>query len=195
MLDESTEIHQMPTNSACLIVNKVNEAPLFLYRLGLAKLFGGRMMILSTVGRKTGIIHRTPVQFFYHEGKYYALNRLGTQSDWYKNIVAHPQVTIQNGYDTICATARQPQTEQEWEAVHLFLGLSPIGKRLTGDLERYLPSSKENDQDQPSPFIAFEPTQQACPEPLETDLVWAWPLILLALAFQITCCWMYRRNK
>lgn len=195
MLNKPALTSQLSSHPTCQMHNKLNQVLLLLYRLGLAKLFGGRIMILSTIGRKTGVTHRTPVQFFYHEAKYYAFSGLGTQSDWYKNIAAHPQVTIQNGYDTICATARQPQNESEWEAIRLYLGLSPSGKRYAAEVDQYLSKSKDDETIQKPPFIAFEPTQEPCPEPIKTDLVYTWPFILLGLAFKISCFYFRRRNR
>lgn len=187
-------LHYLNTTQGPLI-NKLSKMPEFLYRLGLAKLFGGRVMILSTIGRKTGVTHRTPVHFFYHEAKYYAISAYGSQSDWYKDILNHPQVTIQNGYDTICATARQLQNEQEWEAVRLYLGLSPSGKRYVEEVDQYLSKLKDGETIQKPSFIAFEPTEEPCPEPIKTDLVYTWPFILLGLAFKISCFYFRRRNR
>jgi deazaflavin-dependent oxidoreductase (nitroreductase family) len=177
------------------LVKQLYKIPTLLYRLGLGKLYGNYVLILSTKGRKTGKIHRTPVEYFLHEGRYYIISGFGEQTDWYKNISASPLVTLQNGYERICAEGRPPQTDEEWDAVHLYLTRSPIGRLFMAD-------HFENVQDddlmlvvKQLPVLTFDPTDKPCPVPLETDLLWAWPLILLGAAFDITALWLLRRRK
>lgn len=177
------------------LVKQLYKTPTFLYRLGLGKLFGNYVLILSTRGRKTEKTHRTPVEYFLHEGRYYIISGFGEQTDWYKNISVNPLVTLQNGYERICAEARPPQTDDEWEAVHLYLTRSPIGRVLLAD------HFEDVQDDDPMlfvkqlPVLTFDPTDKPCPPALETDLLWAWPLILLGAAFDITALWLLRRRK
>jgi deazaflavin-dependent oxidoreductase (nitroreductase family) len=175
------------------LVKNLLKTPVFLYRLGLGKLFGNDILILSTTGRKTGKTRRTPVEYFFHEGQYYIISGFGVQTDWYQNIMEKPQVTLQNGFERVCAVARSPQTEDEWEAVLLYLTHSPVGKLLITHDDLSQPDFL--DQVKEWPVLTFEPTDEPCPTPLEADLVWAWPIILLGMAFDITFFWLLRRNK
>lgn len=194
-----TELLPYPEN--CL-VKKLYKTPILLYRLGLGKLFGSYILILSTTGRKTQKTHHTPVEYFYHEGKYYIISGFGEHTDWYKNIMANPQVTLQNSYERICAEARAPKTDEEWEAVHLYLTRSPVGRVLMAD---FITPTEQDAQESQSPDImaeikklpvlTFDPTDKPCPPPLEADLVWAWPLILLGMAIDITILWLLSRKK
>jgi len=177
------------------LVQKLLKTPVTLYRLGLGKVFGNYILILSTKGRKSGKIHRTPVEYFYHEGKYYIISGFGPVPDWYQNILTHPQVTIQNGYERICATARPPQTEDEWEAIRLYLTHSPIGKLLKAEHHQANVSTTALENVKQWPALTFDPTDKPCPPPLEADLVWAWPLILLVAALNITFAWLLGRRK
>ncbi len=194
-----TQLLPYPEN--CL-VKKLFKTPILLYRLGLGKLFGSYILILSTTGRKTKKTRHTPVEYFLHEGQYYIISGFGEQTDWYKNIMENPQVTIQNGYEPICATARSPKTDEEWEAVHLYLTRSPVGRILMAD---YLASMEDRPEDIQSadimselkdlPVLTFDPTDKPCPPALEADLVWAWPIILLGMAVDITILWLWSRKK
>lgn len=68
--------------------NKVFMVPLF--RLGLGGIAGnnitGYIMIIKSIGRKTGKIHYTPVNYAIFKGDIYCLSGWGTLSDWYKNL-------------------------------------------------------------------------------------------------------------
>lgn len=184
----------LPYPNNCL-AKKLFKTPVLLYRLGLGKLFGNYILILSTTGRVTEKTHRTPVEYFFHEGKYYIISGFGERPDWYQNIQARPQVTIQNGYETLCATARPPQSDDEWEAVQLYLTQSPIGKLLMAKHDEELPDSDLADQVRHWPVFTLEPADGPCPPPQETDLLWAWPLILLGAAFDLTVLWLLSRKK
>lgn len=194
-----TQLLPYPEN---YLVKMLYKTPVLLYRLGLGKLFGSYLLILSSTGRKTGKTRHTPVEYFIHEGHYFVISGFGEQTDWYKNIMEHPQVTIQNGYERICATARAPKTDEEWEAVHLYLTRSPVGRILMADFLHTLEAAAEDDLDadimahlKSLPVLTFEPTDKPCPPALEADLVWAWPLIFLGMAVDITILWLWSRKK
>ena len=65
-------------------------------RLGFGPFFGnpvsGYIMILKTKGRKTGKMRFSPVNYAIHNGSVYCLAGWGKTSDWYRNLVANPQV-------------------------------------------------------------------------------------------------------
>ncbi len=60
---------------------------------------------LTTLGRVSGRPHVVTLRLVYHEGKLYA-SRRDTSSDWCRNLMAEPRVTIQLGGEEIMATAR-----------------------------------------------------------------------------------------
>lgn len=195
MSKEALELPQPFLYPEGWLAKNLLKTPVFLYRLDLGKVFGNYILILSTIGRKTRKTQRTPVEYFYHQGKYYIVSGFGNQPDWYKNIQENPQVTIQNGYETIGAVARQPHTDEEWEAVELYLTYSPVGRLLMPDYFTAFQDADVLEEIKKLPVFTFDPTDEPCPTPLEADLVWAWPLILLVMAFDITFFWLLRRNK
>lgn len=177
------------------LVKKLFRMPILLYRLGLGKLLGSYILILSTTGRKTKRTHHTPIEYFLHEGQYYILSGFGDQPDWYKNIMANPMVTLQNSYERICAEARAPKTDEEWDAVYLYLTHSPVGRVLRADYFKDVQSPDIMTEIKKLPVLTFIPTDKPCPPPLEADLVWAWPIILLGMAVDITIFWLVSRKK
>ena len=60
------------------------------FRLGLGFLvgtpFGGYIMVLRTVGRKTGKIRSTPVNYAILDGHIYCLSGFGAGAHWVRNL-------------------------------------------------------------------------------------------------------------
>jgi deazaflavin-dependent oxidoreductase (nitroreductase family) len=77
-------------------LNRYVMVPLF--RLGLAPFigspFGGYIMVLKVIGRKTGKMRYTPVNYAIANGNVYCLAGFGTVSDWYRNLLAHPNIEV-----------------------------------------------------------------------------------------------------
>ncbi len=70
------------------------------WKLGLGKLVNcwpggfGRIMVISHKGRDTGSDYQTPVNY-YPDGEYiYCTAAFGSDSDWYMNVIANPQVEV-----------------------------------------------------------------------------------------------------
>jgi deazaflavin-dependent oxidoreductase (nitroreductase family) len=78
-----------------------------------------RLVLLTTVGRRSGEQRTTPMMF-HRDGEHVyviASNRGAPQDpDWYRNLVADPQVTVEIGDATYPATAT-PLTGTEYERV------------------------------------------------------------------------------
>jgi deazaflavin-dependent oxidoreductase (nitroreductase family) len=78
----------------------LNRFMVALWRLGLGggvngwPSVGGRIMVLTHLGRRTGIRRRTPLNYAIVDGDVYCTAGFGGGSDWYRNILADPQVEI-----------------------------------------------------------------------------------------------------
>ncbi|CAM2979128.1 nitroreductase family deazaflavin-dependent oxidoreductase [Saccharomonospora xinjiangensis] len=69
--------------------------PIHLYRLRLGWLFGRRLLLLHHTGRRTGLRRSTVIEVVRHlDGDYIVASGFGAGSDWYRNVLAHPEVTI-----------------------------------------------------------------------------------------------------
>jgi deazaflavin-dependent oxidoreductase (nitroreductase family) len=55
------------------------------------------VLLLTTFGRKSGLPRVTPIQFEKIEGEYYVASARGKDADWFKNILANPNVCLQIG--------------------------------------------------------------------------------------------------
>ncbi len=71
---------------------------------------GMPVVVLTTVGNKSGKLRKTPLMRVEHDGRYAAVASLGGAPKhpvWYYNVVAEPHVELQDG------TVRQDMTARE----------------------------------------------------------------------------------
>lgn len=71
--------------------------PILLYRIGLGWLLGDRFLMLTHIGRKSGLPHQTVIEVVKHDKEtdtYYVVSGWGEKSDWYQNIRKTPLVTV-----------------------------------------------------------------------------------------------------
>jgi deazaflavin-dependent oxidoreductase (nitroreductase family) len=68
--------------------------PQILYALGLGPIYGRLVLLLTTMGRKSGLERITPLQYDEIDGKIMIGSARGTSADWYRNILANPNVKV-----------------------------------------------------------------------------------------------------
>src|SRR6195952_1201743 len=71
---------------------------------------GRPVIILTTIGAKTGLVRKVPVMRVEHDGQYVAVASLGGAPKnpvWYYNLKANPQVEVRDGAKTFSMTARE----------------------------------------------------------------------------------------
>lgn len=74
--------------------------PVALFRLRLGWMFGGRLLLLETVGRSTGRVRRAVIEIAKSDratDHYWVVAGWGRTSDWYRNALAHPPRLIDTG--------------------------------------------------------------------------------------------------
>jgi deazaflavin-dependent oxidoreductase (nitroreductase family) len=89
--------------------------PIWFYRLDLGGLLGTRFLLLTHTGRKTGLPRQSVLEVVrYNKASdlFVVAAGFGTRSDWYQNVTANPQVTIDSGGRRIQAIARQLTAEE-----------------------------------------------------------------------------------
>jgi len=72
-----------------------------LYRVRILPLFGFgfRILMLTTIGHKTGKTRRTPVEYFKIDGVIHIVAGYGKNAHWFQNIASNPEkVTVQVGF-------------------------------------------------------------------------------------------------
>lgn len=68
------------------------------------------VLLLTTTGRKSGLPRTTPLQYEEVDGAYLVASARGAQADWYRNLLANPQVEVQVKGRSFKAAA-QPVTD------------------------------------------------------------------------------------
>ena len=73
------------------------------------------ILILNTVGRKSGQTRSIPIAYFFHEGKYLIVESnwgKDNHADWYFNLQSQPHATVEVKGKTISANARFAEGEE-----------------------------------------------------------------------------------
>jgi deazaflavin-dependent oxidoreductase (nitroreductase family) len=82
------------------------KAPIALYRDGPAEIMRHRcVLLLTTTGRRSGLPRTTGVSFMPLDERFIIFSGWGVRSDWYRNLLANPDVTVRVGRRTLQATA------------------------------------------------------------------------------------------
>ena len=123
-------------------------APICLYRFGLGGCFGKRMLLLNHTGRKSGLPRQAVLEVVQHQPEtntYVVCVGFGEQSQWYQNLLANPQASIQVSWRKWPVTAEQLSTQDGAEAFADFCRRNPgeaklaplLGFKVDGSPEDY----------------------------------------------------------
>jgi deazaflavin-dependent oxidoreductase (nitroreductase family) len=157
------------------------KGPILAWRLGLGPVVGRTIMIVTTTGRKSGLPRHTVVGFHETNGHKYLFTLRGPNTDWYRNMLADPHVTIQTTHGAEPAVARRVTEDREVGEAYEWLAHIPVMRRWAVALGAQL--SRETLIAHKDDFIlmTFEPTTEPTPPSLRADLMWVWPALLLIL--------------
>jgi deazaflavin-dependent oxidoreductase (nitroreductase family) len=176
---------------------RFNKIMIALYRLGLGPYISnpqtGYIMVLTTIGRKSGLKRRTPVNYAIVDGDIYCTSGFGVTSDWYRNLKANSQLEVWLGRHWWAGQAEEVTDPAEWLplyrlilinsgfAAETFLGFDPA--TISNEALR------EIGADQPVIRIRVERELSGPGGP--GDLVWIWPLAAAAL---LVACSLRRKS-
>jgi deazaflavin-dependent oxidoreductase (nitroreductase family) len=76
------------------ILRLIHWPPRLAYAVGLGPLMGHVVLLLTTIGRRSGKLRVTPLQYEDINGKIYLGAALGQKADWFRNIQANPKVEV-----------------------------------------------------------------------------------------------------
>lgn len=138
-------------------------APIWLYRVGLGGLLGGRFLLLTHTGRKSGQPRQAVVEvagFDPTTKTYTVASGFGAKSDWYRNVCTTPSVTIQVGSHRMQATAHPLSPAESGAAMVDYAHRHPsaarslfkvIGHQVDGSDKTYRQVAEKY-----IPFVAFK---------------------------------------
>lgn len=78
-------------------------------------------VLLTSVGATSGLLRKTPLMRVEHQGQYLVVASQGgapTNPQWYSNLLAHPQVQLQDGpvkHDMVARELFGPEREVWWQ--------------------------------------------------------------------------------
>lgn len=76
----------------------IARTPRYLYRVGLGRLLGPRLLLLEHQGRRTGTNRQTVLEVIEADAmSLYVAAGWGAKSDWFRNITAEPSVAVSSG--------------------------------------------------------------------------------------------------
>lgn len=155
--------------------------PIYLFRAGLGGLLGSRFLLLNHIGRKSGLPRQAVLEVVDYDqatDTYFVASGYGRSSQWFRNIQANPEVTIQVGRRKLAVTAEIFEPEESGEMMVQYAQRHPraarslsrlIGYQVDGSPAGYRQIAAEH-----IPFVALRP-RLALEEGRSP-----WPLLALA---------------
>lgn len=138
--------------------------PVWLYHLRLGWLLGERFLLLTHMGRKSGLMRQAVIEVVRHDkatDTYFVASGFGNKSDWLLNIKQNPNVTITVRQRALMVRARLLSESDSAKELLDYAKRHPIAFRelsalLTG---KPLETTEENCRQfaKSAPIIAFEP--------------------------------------
>lgn len=106
------------------------------------RLDASRLLLLTHTGARTGTRRTTPVMFLRLKGRLCVIasnNGAPRHPDWYRNLVAHPEVTVELGDETFPATAVVPTGRERDELFAEAVRQQPFFAEHQDRTERTIP--------------------------------------------------------
>ncbi|MFG1752085.1 nitroreductase family deazaflavin-dependent oxidoreductase [Streptosporangium sandarakinum] len=140
---------------------KLWRLPIPLYRLGLGALLGHRVMLLTHTGRVSGLPRQAVIEVVEHdEHGYVAASGFGVKADWYRNVMASPEVTIQVGGHVHHVTAVPLPAGAGPDIMARYASRHPAAARRLCKLMGYAVDESQEDYREVGkhiPFVRFAP--------------------------------------
>ena len=114
--------------------------PVGLYRARLGWLLGNRFLMLTHIGRKSGLPHRTVVEVVRHDkaaDAYIVVSGFGDKADWYRNICKTPNVTVHVGRRRFEAFAQPLALEESVREFQDYAQRHPTAFKALSHVLRY----------------------------------------------------------
>ncbi len=106
--------------------------PIVLYRAHLGWLLGGRFLMLTHLGRKSGLPREVVLEVVQHDfetGSYFVAAGWRGKADWFKNIQSNPEVQVMVGTRIFKAETSVVQMAEAVSIFHLYARCHPFAFR------------------------------------------------------------------
>ena len=125
----SNLISSRPTGYLWLVFR----APVYLYHLGLGRLFGHRFLLFVHQGRKSGLLRETVLEVIRYDPttrESVVLSGRGEKSDWYRNIEESPALEVRTGGGRYVPEQRFLNPVENHEVISEYARRHPLVFRL-----------------------------------------------------------------
>jgi deazaflavin-dependent oxidoreductase (nitroreductase family) len=115
----------------------------------------GGVIDITTIGARSGSLHRVEIVFHHIDGSYYITGKPGVKRDWLANLNANPEFTVhlKRGPTVDVPAAAQEITNQDQRAKVLYRILTESWDNEPSKAEHILPRWVED-----APLVEFTPT-------------------------------------
>lgn len=175
-----------------------NRFMLLMWRLGLGSWVngwpsvGGRIMVLTQRGRKTGLQRHTPVNYAIVGGEVYCVAGFGAGADWYRNLIAHPQVELWLPDGWWAGQAEDvSDAPDRIQLLRQVLIASGFAAYLAGINPNALSDDALAAATQSYRLVRIHRAEARTGPGGPGDLAWVWPAIVMALPFLL----FFRRRR
>lgn len=140
--------------------------PIWLYRLHLGWLLGERFLLLTHIGRSSGMPRQAVIEVVAHDkdmDMYFVVSGWGKKSDWYQNVHKTPSVIVQVAGRKFRAEAEFIPVENAIRILEIYARKHPVAFReLTGlFLGKGMQAGSDASRQlaERMPMVAFRPKQ------------------------------------
>lgn len=143
--------------------------PILVYRARLGGLFGHRLVLVNHRGRRSGLARQVVVEVTERDrasGAVTVASGFGPQANWYRNLLAGPDTTIELGRRRTAVRAVPLSAEEGGEVMVRYARRHGPSARV---LARYMDFTVDGSDDgyralgRVVPFLRLEPRAGACP--------------------------------
>ncbi len=171
-----------------------NQFMLLMWRLGLGKWLnawpekGGQIMVITHIGRRSGLQRRTPVNYALIDGDLYCTAGFGHVSDWYRNMKVNPNVEIwlpDGWWDGIAEDVSD--APNRLSILRQVLISSGFAAEMAGIHPKTMSDTELDAQTTSYKLVRIQHTAARTGPGGPNDLNWVWPLamiLLLSLTFR-----------
>ena len=130
------------------LMRLIMRLPIWLFRMHLGWLLGDRFLLLTHIGRKSGLPRQTILEVLQHDkvtDVYYVLSGWGEKADWLRNVKKTPEVMIKVGHRQFNACAVRLESEAAERAILDYAKRNPLAIRVLPRLMGYHLDGSETD--------------------------------------------------
>ncbi len=189
-------IYRVPPDLLRGLFRRMNRFMVGMFRLGLGPYisnpYTGYIMVITTTGRRSGLPHRTPVNFIEEAGQVYCMAGFGERSDWYRNVRANPRVHVWVGGHGWEGQAELVTDQSQWVPLYRRIaGRAGFADRAFTKLQfSHLSDDEILSLAGQTPVVRIRLDRPLPADQQPGDLRWLWPV----LAATFLAGWRLRRG-